>query len=780
MLRVEPRVEGILAGIGTAWPAASLGAMRTPTNDAGSSVGRTYGGHDLPETVDRRSHEYARAPPWRTWVTATAPPGSSAAATSAWLSAPALSTPTCWSPATPPHVELLGPVHPDTSWQAEAGHGGRVGPGGCCGSSLDGSSTRWGGSHIGPDGVRLLRIAELGPHRLHAAWWPADILPEQPSGLCGLTCRVEGVRVRYEIVAGAYRDLEGATARLGLIDRLAGLFAQTPASLLPTVALLCQGQIAPDFTGVEIGLAERLAARAVAQAAGVASEQVLAGARETGDLGLAAERLLEATAGSRQASLEVGGVFEVLHEIAAAAGPGSQARKLAGLVGLLAQATPLEARYLVRTVTGTLRLGIGTATILDALAQVHAGGRGARPVLERAYNVCSDLGLVAATLAGRGLAAVEQIRVRAGNPVRPMLAQRLSSPGEVLAKLGGVCAAEYKYDGIRVQAHRTADGRLELFTRRLDRVAGQFPELVEVLATGLGPREAILEGEVVAADPATGELRPFQEVMFRRRKYGIAEAARDVPVSLFCFDLLYADGSDLTRLPYLERRARLTQAVAPSARLRLATAEQVTGVEALEALFEQAVAEGCEGLVCKSLAPSVGYQAGARGWSWIKLKRDYRTELTDTLDLVVVGGLSGRGRRAGIYGALLLAAYDPVADVFQTVCKCGTGFSDADLAALPARLAPLARADRPARVDARRTVDVWFEPGLVVEVLAAELTLSPTHTAGWGQLKEDAGLALRFPRFTGRWRDDKAPEDATTVQEVLDLYRAARRAPAGA
>jgi DNA ligase-1 len=285
---------------------------------------------------------------------------------------------------------------------------------------------------------------------------------------------------------------------------------------------------------------------------------------------------------------------------------------------------------------------------------------------------------------------------------------------------------------------------------------------------------------VVAFDPASGELRPFQDVMFRRRKYGITEATSDVPVSLFCFDLLSADGEDLTRLPYLERRARLEQAVTGSPRLRLATAEQVDDEAALEALFEQAVADGCEGLLCKSLAPSAGYQAGARGWQWIKLKRDYRTELSDTLDLVVVGGLYGRGRRAGIYGALLLAVYDPATDVFQTVTKCGTGFSDADLAALPERLAPLARADRAARVDSRRIPDVWFEPTLVVEVLAAELTLSPTHTAAWGQLKEDSGLALRFPRFTGRWRDDKAPEDATTVEEVVGMFRAALRAPAGA
>ncbi|HSS90446.1 MAG TPA: ATP-dependent DNA ligase [Streptosporangiaceae bacterium] len=584
--------------------------------------------------------------------------------------------------------------------------------------------------------------------------------------------------MRYETVAEAYRDLEQASGRLALTDRLATLLAGTPAELLPTVCYLCQGLIAPEFAGVDLGLAEKMAVRAVATTTGTGPEQVAASVRETGDLGQAAEQLLATTAAGRPASLQVAAVVDTLHRIAEAEGPGSQGRKLELLAGLLTQATPLEARYLLRLVTGGLRLGIGTPTILDALAQAHAGGRAARPVLERAYNICCDLGRVAATLIRGGLAAVEQLQVRPGNPVRVMLAQRLSDAAEILEKLGGQCAAEYKYDGVRVQAHRTADGQIELFTRRLERVSTQFPDVVELLAAGLGPREAIVEGEVVAFDPAAGELRPFQEVMFRRRKYGISDAVRDVPVGLFCFELLYADGQDLTRLSYPERRARLAEAITVAPRLRLTTAAEVATPAALDAAFEQAVTDGCEGLMCKSLSPAAGYQAGARGWLWIKLKRDYRTELSDTVDLVIVGAFAGRGRRRGVYGALLLAAYDPVADVYRTVTKCGTGFSDAELAALPGRLEPLARAERPARVDARQEPDVWFEPGLVLEILSAELTLSPTYTAGWGQIKDDAGLAMRFPRFTGRWRDDKAAQDATTTEELVGLFRTAQRAHA--
>jgi DNA ligase 1 len=588
--------------------------------------------------------------------------------------------------------------------------------------------------------------------------------------------------VEYEIVAEAYRDLEQATGRLALIERLAALLAQTPDRLLPVVCYLCQGLIAPEFAGVDLGLAEKLAIRAVATATGVEQGEVAARVREIGDLGLAGEQLLAVTAagsttGGRTAELTVVAVVNTLRQIANAEGQGSQGAKLELLALMLGRATPLEARYLLRQVTGNLRLGIGTPTILDALAQVHTGSRANRPVLERAYNICCDLGLVASALVEGGLAAVEEIHVSPGHPVRVMLAQRLADATEILAKLGGECAAEYKYDGMRVQAHRTADGRIELWTRRQEEVSSQFPDVVEVLSASIGPAEAILEGEVVAFDAATDELHPFAEVMFRRRKYGIDEAVRDVPVAMFCFELLYADGQDLTRLPYPQRRAALAQAITTGPRLRLTTATEVAGPAALDAAFEQAITDGCEGLMCKSVSAASVYQAGSRGWLWIKLKRDYRTELSDTVDLVIVGAFAGRGRRAGTYGAVLLAAYDPDAELYRTVTKCGTGFSDADLAGLPARLAPFAHGEKPARVDARQQPDFWFEPGVVIEVLSAELTLSPHYSAAWGLIKEDAGLAMRFPRFTGRWRDDKGPQDATTTGELVDLYRTAQRAP---
>jgi len=242
---------------------------------------------------------------------------------------------------------------------------------------------------------------------------------------------------------------------------------------LATVCYLCQGQIAPEHAGIDLGLASKLAMRSVGVATGRDAEAVTAAFLEAGDLGEAAEAVLP----DREPSLTVGEVVETLHEIARSEGVGSQGRKIDLLAGLLARATPLEARYLLRLVTGSLRLGIGTPTILEALAVVHAGGRKDRPVLERAYNICCDLGLVASTLVAGGLDAVEAMSVRPGNPVRVMLAQRLSEAVEILAKLGGRCSAEHKYDGMRVQAHRTADGSIELFTRRQERVSTQFPDV---------------------------------------------------------------------------------------------------------------------------------------------------------------------------------------------------------------------------------------------------------------------------------------------------------------
>ncbi|MDR7522489.1 MAG: ATP-dependent DNA ligase [Armatimonadota bacterium] len=572
--------------------------------------------------------------------------------------------------------------------------------------------------------------------------------------------------MKYEVLAEAYSRIEAVASRLRMTDLLADLFRQTPRGLIGRVTYLTQGKLYPDFEGIEIGVAEKLAVRALAQATGEAAQTVERHLAKEGDLGLVAQALL-ARAKERRPTLTVDEVYRALDRTARAAGKGAQAVKLESIAALLTQATPLEAKYLVRTVTGKLRLGVGDMTVLDALATVFAGGKAARHDLERAYNLTSDLGYVADTVASGGLAAIRRVHVVVGKPIRPMLAERLGDPHEILHKLGGRCIAEYKYDGERLQIHKRG-GQVDLFSRRLEKITPQYPDIVDLVRRAVSARDAILEGEVVAIDAASGDLLPFQELMHRRRKYGIEEVMAQIPTALYAFDALYVNGKDLTEQPYQQRHRALERVIRQGDRIRLAVFREVASVPELEEMFEQAVQDGCEGLICK--ATGGVYQAGARGWLWIKLKREYRSEMTDAVDLVPVGAFHGRGRRGGTYGALLMAAYDPKTERFPTVCKLGSGFTDEFLESLPKTLRPYVRPDRHPRVDSRMTPDVWLEPAVVYEVIGAEITLSPVHTAGWDAVRRGSGLAIRFPRFT-RVREDKSPTEATTVKEILDMYR---------
>ncbi len=285
-----------------------------------------------------------------------------------------------------------------------------------------------------------------------------------------------------------------------------------------------------------------------------------------------------------------------------------------------------------------------------------------------------------------------------------------------------------------------------------------------------------MEGECVPIDPKTGAIRPFQEVSRRRgRKYELDRFQSEVPVVLFAFDLLLEGENETYRWPFPQRREALVQVLRPSARVRLAEERIVHSVDEAGDYFEEVVGEGAEGVMAKSLAPESTYRAGARGFWWIKYKRDYVAQLSDSIDGVIVGGFHGRGRRAGHFGAYLLAAYDPKTDRFPTFCRVGSGFDDAVLRELPRRLASVERPERPPSVDSTLTPDMWFEPKLVIEVRGAELSRSPVHRAGQGHLDDDSGLALRFPRFTGRIREDKGPTDATTTDELLKMYADQRR-----
>jgi DNA ligase-1 len=578
--------------------------------------------------------------------------------------------------------------------------------------------------------------------------------------------------LKYGIIADAYEKIESTTKRLEMTDLLVDLLKNTSKEVIDKVAYLTQGKLYPDFVGIEIGVAERLAVKALARVSGNKESEVEEVLNRTGDIGEAAQVF---TANRKQQSffrrdLSVEKVYETLDKMAQTSGSGAVDLKLSLLAGLLADATPKEAKYLMRTVTGSLRLGIADMTVLDALAIAYGGGKDAREDVERAYNVSSDLGRVAKTVAEEGIEGIRHFRVCVREPIRPMLAERLSSPDEILEKLGGKCVAEYKYDGERLQAHKTGEN-VTLYSRRLENISSQYPDAVELFKKYVKAREAILECECVAVDLETGEMRPFQELMHRRRKYGVEQAIEDYPVSLFLFEALYIDGKDLTQETYLTRRKMLEETVTESDHLKIVKYVVTSNAAELEKFFQEAIENGCEGLVCKSIAKDSVYQAGARGWLWIKYKRDYKSEMTDTVDLVIVGAFHGRGKRAGVYGALLLAAYNPESDTFETVTKCGTGFTDEDLAKLPKMLEKHVVAQKHSRVNSMIEADVWFEPSIAMEILGAEVTLSPIHTCALDSIRKGSGLAIRFPRFTGKYRPDKAAEDATATREILGMYQ---------
>jgi DNA ligase-1 len=554
---------------------------------------------------------------------------------------------------------------------------------------------------------------------------------------------------------------------------LVDLIKETPKDEVSKVVYIIQGKLYPDYVGVELGLAEKLLIKAAAEVSSKPERLVEEDYKKTGDLGLSIEKLLrkksQVTLVRRPLTVKI--VYETFDKIAHATGSGSVETKIRLLTSLLNDATPLEGKFIARMAVGKLRLGVADMTVLDGLAVAYGGDKVAREPIERAYNLSSDLGYVADVVAHEGLEGIRKFKITVGRPIRPMLCERLPAAKDILEKLGGEGAAEYKYDGLRIQAHLSPKG-VQLFSRRLENITEQFPDVAKRLQNCVKAKEAIVEGECVAVDVNTGDMLPFQVISQRRgRKYEIKRMSEEIPVTVFLFDVLFLNGRDLTLSPYLERRKELVKITEPSEHVVIAQQFVTNEPKKLEQLMDEAVASGCEGLVVKSISEQSTYQAGARGWLWIKYKRSYKAEVQDTFDLVPVGAFAGRGRRAGSYGALLMAVYNKKEDVFETLCKLGSGFTDQDLADLPKVMEKSVIKQSHPRVSSLMEPDVWFAPSAVLEVAADEITLSPLHTCGRNVIRSSSGLALRFPRFTGNWRKDKSAEDATTSQEVLEMYQ---------
>ena len=559
-----------------------------------------------------------------------------------------------------------------------------------------------------------------------------------------------------------FQRIEQTTSRLEMADILRDLLEKADVEEIDKVVYLTLGELVPAFRGLEFGVSEKLMMEAISKACGVKVKQVESLYKDKGDLGEVAQELVS----WQGRGLSLVKVYQELFDIAKTRGT---LDKVMRLINLLKGLSGFEAKYAVRVVIGRLRLGVGDATIIDALSLV-AKSRELKPLIERAYNLCSDLGLVARKLKEEGINALKDFKIQVGYPIRMALAERVSSAQEIISRLGR-CAVEAKYDGFRLQVHKDGQ-KVEIYSRNLERMTEMFPDVVKGVLEDIKVGKVILEGEALAVNEDTGEFYPFQITIQRKRKYDIHEYSKEYPLKLFCFDLLYLEGEDYTVKPFIERRKTLEGLLTKTNTLRTSEMIITDRVKDVEEFFEEAITRGLEGIMAKRLdAP---YTAGSRNFNWIKLKRSYRGALADTIDVVILGYYYGKGARAKLgIGGVLVGVYDPSTDTFKTVSKVGSGFTEDEWIRLKKMLDEIRLDHKHARVDSLLSADVWVEPKYVITVNADEITRSPLHTAG--RTIDSPGYALRFPRAVSFIREDKNPEDANTVEEIIRLYELQRK-----
>ena len=576
--------------------------------------------------------------------------------------------------------------------------------------------------------------------------------------------------MEFSTLAEIFQRMEKTSKRIELTDILVELLKKTPKEILPNVVYLLQGIIRPNFEGVELGIAEKLAIHAISKSSGLSIKKIEDDYREGGDLGLTASNILKLKTQTTFTveKITVERVYDTLFKIAKLEGKGSQDLKIKYISSMLNDATPVEAKFVMKILLGTLRLGVAENTVMDALAIAFTGKKENKEEIENAYNVSSDLGKVSLVVATDGIEEIKKFKISLFSPIRPMLADRVKSEAEAIKKMPQLFAAEFKLDGERVQIHKQMN-KIILFSRRLENITQYYPDIIENIGKSINVDEGIFEAEIVPINENTGEFLPFQELMHRRRKHKLEKAVLQYPITVNFFDVLYFDDRSCLNLEYTKRREILEKVVKEDNFSKLVPTLLVKNENEIEDFLENSINSGCEGLMLKT--PNAGYRAGARGSNWLKLKREYRNELGDSLDLVVIGAYFGRGRRTGLYGTLLLGTYNPENDTFPSICKVGTGFTDESLDQLYQILSNKVILKKNSRVVSEMEADVWLEPELVLEVVASEITLSPIHKTGLNLVRKDTGFALRFPKFTGKIRYEKALEDASTHDEVLALYK---------
>jgi len=598
----------------------------------------------------------------------------------------------------------------------------------------------------------------------------------------------------FSILANYFEKLEETSSRLILIEILSDLFKKADKDEIDKITYLTQGRVGPFYEPLEIGMADKNVAAALAVAFDSTKEDVLKLYNKLGDMGLVAQELRLKIKNQKskieKQELSVIAVFDALRKIAETGGEGSVEKKITALKELLEHMDAVSAKHFVRIPLGNTRLGIGDPTVLDGLATAILGDKTKRKLLEKAYNETSDLGLIAKTLRSGGLEAVQKLTITVGRPIRSELCERLPNPTKVFEKMShstdsasslqassgqasqGIHATP-KYDGFRVQIHKNGD-KVEMFSRNLEDMTHMFPEIIEGTLRQVKAKTAILDSEALAYQTESEEFLPFQETTKRRRKHNIPEMAKSLPLRAFVFDILYVDGKSLIDEPLTTRMKMIEKYIAKDDTLIPAPGRILKTPQELQLMLDDSISKGLEGVVVKRIDSK--YEAGGRNFNWVKLKRHSAGELNDTVDCVILGYLYGKGKRTDFgAGSLLVGLYDETADEFVTVSKIGTGLTDEEWREIHKRADKIKVDHKPARVNSLMEPSVWIRPEIVIEVLADEITRSPLHTAGSAKqnsegLKEP-GYALRFPRLVTFRDKDKKAEDATTVKELVEMFQ---------
>lgn len=573
--------------------------------------------------------------------------------------------------------------------------------------------------------------------------------------------------MKFMKVARVFDDIETVSSRIAITQFLANLFKESSAREAGIICYLSLGELYPPYRESQFNIAQKLMIPVVAKLLDMSQDVVRQKEKQIGDVGT----IVAAGAWHQTGvDLTVGQVYDALVNIQRISGTGSQEEKAHALHDLLSRVDPLSAKYIVRMVLGKLRLGFSDMTLIDALSWMEAGDKSLRILLENAYNISADIGLIASTLKEGGMRAIEKMQITVGIPIRPAAAERLPTAQAIFDKLGP-CISQPKLDGFRLQIHLDKRQKpiIHFFSRNLKDMSAMFPDLVKVLSK-LPVEILICEGEAIVYDPNLHQFLPFQETVKRKRKHGIEEVAVELPLRLYIFDILYLNGTSLLGKSH-EARYTLMQKIMPAtddSPVQVIEQTDISNAKELEKEFMESIARGLEGIVVKR--PDAIYQPGKRNFNWIKLKRQEEGHIEDTIDCVILGYYAGAGKRAtfGI-GAFLVGIYNKKEDRFETVAKVGTGLTDQEWIDLKKRCDAIKRDHKPVNVACAKELypDVWIVPEIVCQIRADEITKSPTHMAG--KDGNELGLALRFPRLMG-YRTDKSAEDATTVTELREMF----------